>query len=50
MVRKREIAFYKQFLLFHNVFHSFTCITLVRQNAVLSGNGLRGLTNRLIGY
>ena len=39
IVRKGEIACYKQFLLFsHNVFHSY--ISLVRQNETLSGNWL----------
>ena len=43
IVRKGEIACYKQFLLSHNVFHSY--ISLVRQNAVLGGNGLNIQTN-----
>ena len=38
IVRKGEIACYKQFLLSHNVFHRY--ISLVRQNAALCGNGL----------
>ena len=37
IVRKGEIACYKQFLLYHNVFHSY--ISLVRENAALCGNG-----------
>ena len=42
IVRKGEIACYKQFLLFsHNVFHSY--ISLVCQNAALHGNGLTQL-------
>ena len=39
MVRKGEIACYKQFLLSHNVFHSY--IYLMCQNAVLCGKGLK---------
>ena len=39
MVRKGEIACYKQFLFSHNVFHNY--ISSVRQNAVLCGNGLK---------
>ena len=38
MVRKGEIACYKQFSFSHNVFHSY--ISLMRQNAALCGNGL----------
>ena len=38
IVRKGEIACYKQFLLSHNVFHSY--ISSVHQNALLCGNGL----------
>ena len=38
IVRKGEIACYKQFLLSDNVFHSY--ISLVCQNAALCGNGL----------
>ena len=39
IVRKGEIAYYKQFLLFsHYVFQSY--ISLVHQNAALCGNGL----------
>ena len=43
IVRKREIACYKQFLpfFFRNVFHSF--ISLVRQNVALCGYGLTTL-------
>ena len=37
MVRKGEIACYKQFLLSHNVFHSYR--SLVHQNAAFCGNG-----------
>ena len=36
--RKGEIACFKQFLLFHNVFHSY--ISLLRQIAALFANGL----------
>ena len=36
IVKKREIACYKQFLFFHNVFHSY--ISLMLQNAALCGN------------
>ena len=39
MVRKGEIACYKQFLLFSQCFLQLY-ISLVRQNAVLCGNGL----------
>ena len=38
IVRKEELACYKQFILFHNVFHSY--ISLMHQNASLCGNGL----------
>ena len=40
IVRKGEIACYKQFLLFSQCFHS--CISLVRKTAALCGNGLKG--------
>ena len=36
---KGEIACYKEFLLSHNVFHSY--ISLLRQTAALCGNGFR---------
>ena len=38
IVRKAEIACYKQFSFSHNVFHSY--ISLVHQNAAFCGNGL----------
>ena len=45
MVRKGEIACYKQFLLFSPCFPQlYTAVSLVRQNAVLCGNGLRTLS------
>ena len=37
IVRKGEIACYKQFLFSYYVFHSYIC--QVRQNAVSCGNG-----------
>ena len=40
IVRKEEIARYKQFLLFSQCFPQL--YTLVRQNVTLCGNGLRG--------
>ena len=43
IVRKEEIACYKQFLLFSKVFHSY--ISLVRQNAALCGNGFNFFTS-----
>ena len=42
IVGKGESACQKQFLLFHNVFHSY--ISLVRQNVALCGNGLKTKT------
>ena len=38
IVRKGEIACYKQFLLSLRCFHSY--VSLVRQNGALCGNGL----------
>ena len=38
IVRKGEIACYKQFFFSHNVFHSY--ISVMRQTATLCGNGL----------
>ena len=39
-MRKEEITCYKQFLVFHNVFHSY--VSLVHQDGILCGNGLIG--------
>ena len=45
-MRKGEIACYKQFLLISPCF-PYTCISLVRQNVALCGNGLNSYLKTL---
>ena len=38
--KKEKLPVTSNFSFSHNVFHSYTCISLVRQNAALCGSGL----------